>query len=203
MTDSTQFDLWADGYDRFVNLSEEENTYPFAGYRKVLGYLFDVIMHKENAVVLDIGFGTGVLTTKLYEHGCTIYGQDFSHRMIEIASMKMPDAHLYEGDFSKGLCEPLLKEKYDFIIATYALHHLKDDEKVVFLTQLKKQLKEGGRILIGDITFETRNDLERVRQEAGDAWDEEEYYFVFEEMKKKFPSLAFVQISDCAGVLML
>ena len=30
------FDLWADGYDKSVGLSDEANTYPFAGYKKVL-----------------------------------------------------------------------------------------------------------------------------------------------------------------------
>ena len=59
-------------------------------------------MEKQNAAVLDLGFGTGVLTTKLYEHGCSIYGQDFSSRMIELASEKMPGSHLYQGDFTKG-----------------------------------------------------------------------------------------------------
>ncbi|MFR1307969.1 MAG: class I SAM-dependent methyltransferase [Gallintestinimicrobium sp.] len=60
-------------------------------------------MRVENAVVLDIGFGTGTLTTKLYERGCSIYGQDFSSRMIALASEKMPNAHLYQGTFQKGL----------------------------------------------------------------------------------------------------
>ena len=41
--------------------------------------------------------------------------------MIELASQKMPDAHLYQGDFSEGLAEPLLKQRYDFILATNLL----------------------------------------------------------------------------------
>ncbi|WP_442909458.1 class I SAM-dependent methyltransferase [Holdemanella sp.] len=52
---------------------------------------------------MDIGFGTGTLTTKLYEQGCSIYGQDFSSRMIELSSEKMPNAHLYQGTFQKSL----------------------------------------------------------------------------------------------------
>ena len=201
MIDDKQFDLWADGYDKAVSVSDEENTYPFAGYRKVLGYIYEMVMKKPGADVLDIGFGTGVLTTKLYEHGFTIYGQDFSKRMIELAQEKMPDAHLYQGDFSKGLCEPLRQQKYDFIIATYALHHLLDEEKKEFLPALRDLLKENGRILIGDVAFETGNDLEKVRYEAGEAWDEEECYFVIEEWKEVFPNLSFVKLSDCAGVL--
>jgi predicted TPR repeat methyltransferase len=110
MLDNKGFDLWADGYDRSVGLSDEENTYPFAGYKDVLGGIFEIIMQKPHATVLDLGFGTGTLTTKLYEHGCHIYGQDFSKRMIELASEKMTEAQLYQGDLSTGLVEPLRHE---------------------------------------------------------------------------------------------
>ena len=107
MLDKKGFDLWTDGYDKTVGISDEENTYPFAGYKDVLGNIFQIIMEKQNATVLDIGFGTGTLTTKLYEHGCDIYGQDFSSRMIALAFEKMPGSHLYQGDFTEGLVEPL------------------------------------------------------------------------------------------------
>ena len=136
MLDNRGFDLWADAYDLAVGLSDEENTYPFAGYKEILGSVFQTIMEKPGAVVLDVGFGTGTLTTKLFENGCTVYGQDFSKRMIELASEKMPGAHLYQGDFSQGLVEALQSRSYDFIVATYSLHHLTDDQKVRFLQSL-------------------------------------------------------------------
>ena len=55
MLNNKEFDLWADGYDKAVGLSDEGNTYPFAGYKKVLGFIFQTIMGSESAVVLDIG----------------------------------------------------------------------------------------------------------------------------------------------------
>lgn len=198
-----EFDLWADGYDKTVGISDEENTYPFAGYKKVLGLIFQSIMGNINPVVLDIGFGTGTLTTKLYEQGCSIYGQDFSSRMIALASEKMPNAHLYQGDFSKGLVEPLRNRRYDYIVATYSLHHLTDAQKIAFLFELRNYLKENGKIIIGDVAFETRKDLEKCRLSVGNAWDDNEIYFVVEELRKDFPCLSFTQISDCAGVLLL
>ena len=124
--------------------------------------------------MLDIGFGTGTLTTKLYEHGCSIYGQDFSSRMIALASEKMPNAHLYQGDFSKGLVEPLRSCRYDYIVATYSLHHLTDAQKRSFLSDLRSYLKENGKIIIGDVAFETREALEQCKWKAGDAWDPDE-----------------------------
>ena len=66
MLNNKEFDLWADGYDKTVGISDEESTYPFAGYKKVLRLIFKTITETANAVVLDIGFGTGTLTTKLY-----------------------------------------------------------------------------------------------------------------------------------------
>lgn len=203
MLDNKGFDLWADGYDASVGLSDEESTYPFAGYKRVLNGIFQRIVQKPNAVVLDIGFGTGVLTSKLYEYGCTVYGQDFSRKMIELASKKMPDAHLYQGDFSQGLAEPLTRQSYDFIVATYSLHHLTDAQKNTFLPALCKCLKADGRILIGDVAFATREELNRCRLAAGDEWDDEEIYFVADEWKNEFPALQFEPVSYCAGILTL
>lgn len=201
MLDNKGFDLWADGYDKSVGVSDEENAYPFAGYKDVLGTIYKTIMEKPNAVVLDIGFGTGTLTTKLYENGCPIYGQDFSERMIELASQKMPNAHLYQGDFTQGLVVPLLAQHYDFIVATYSLHHLTDEQKVSFLRDLRDHLNPGGRIFIGDVAFETRSQLEQCRMDVCDEWDDDEIYFVVDELKGEFPELGFKRISHCSGVL--
>ena len=203
MLDRKGFDLWADGYDRSVGVSEEENAYPFAGYKTVLGMIYETILKKENPVVLDIGFGTGTLTRKLYEHGCHIYGQDFSARMIELASEKMPEAHLYQGDFTKGLVEPLGQARYDFIVATYAIHHLTDSQKVDFLKELLERLNEGGKILIGDVAFATREELAQCKKDCGDAWDGDESYCVAEELRSAFPNLHFEKVTFCSGVLVL
>lgn len=53
-------------------------------------------------------------------------------------------------------------------------------------------------ILIGDVAFETRDKLNQCRQKVGDEWDDEEIYFVFDELRNVFPRLAFTQISYCA-----
>ena len=61
MLDKRGFDLWADGYDQAVGISDKENTYPFAGYRDVLGGIFETVMQRPDASVLDIGTGTGLI----------------------------------------------------------------------------------------------------------------------------------------------
>ena len=203
MLNSKGFDLWADDYDKSVGVSDEDGTYPFAGYKAILNEIYNRVLSASAKTVLDIGFGTGTLTSKLYEQGCEIYGQDFSDRMIALAQEKMPDARLFQGDFSNGLVEPLTQQKYDAIIATYSLHHLTDAQKVTFLENLISLLNEGGCVYIGDVAFETRAALQKCMEETGDEWDDDEIYFVYDELRAHFPSIQFKQISDCAGLFTL
>ena len=197
------FDLWADDYDRSVGLSDEDGSYPFAGYREVLNRIYNRVLTRKAPRVLDLGFGTGALTARLCERGCEIWGQDFSARMIELAQVKMPKAHLFQGDFSTGLAPQLAGQSYDFIVATYSLHHLDFEGKVRLLNQLRGLLAEDGAILIGDVAFADDAELERCREAAGDEWDDEEIYFVHDEMRRAFPDIAFEPVSHCAGVLTL
>ena len=203
MLDNKGFDVWAEEYDTSVKLSNEDNTYPFAGYNEIIYKIYKKVISKSNATVLDIGFGTGTLTQKLYHYGCDIYGQDFSLRMIELASNRMPNANLYQGDFTKGVVEQLKQRLYDFIIATYSIHHLKRDEKVKFLHELLSLLNKNGMILIGDVMFETQKELEKCREELLDKWDNDEFYCVVSDLKKEFPNLQFERISFCSGIISL
>lgn len=203
MLDNKGFDLWADGYDRTVNLSDADDSYPFAGYRNVLGCIYDAVRSGEGKRVLDVGIGTGVLSGKLYLDGYEITGIDFSESMIQIARQKVPDAKIYRHNFAKGLPSELDDEKFDSIICTYAIHHLDDDQQVEFLRLLQKHLLPDGKIYIGDVSFETRHDMDNCKDAAGDEWDDEEYYFVFEEISQYFASAEYKKISHCAGVLIL
>ena len=174
MLSNHDFDLWADGYDRSVGISDEDGTYPFAAYRQIMNEIYNRVLARCGKAVLDIGFGTGTLTAKLYEQGCGIWGQDFSRRMMELAREKMPGAKLYQGDFSRGLVEELRQNKYDAIIATYSLHHLTDEQKISLLENLLPLLNDGGTVYIGDVMFETRTELEKHRTLLDKDWDDEE-----------------------------
>ena len=194
MLNNTGFDLWADGYDKSVGLSDENDRYPFAGYRAMMNALYQRVLAQSGRDVLDIGFGTGVLTSRLYEQGC---------RMIELAQAKMPDARLYQGDFSKGLVPELCARQYDAIVATYSLHHLTDTQKIGFLRALLPLLKQDGCLFIGDVAFRTREELEACRTAAGEDWDSDEIYFVYGELRPHFPALTFESFSHCTALLTL
>lgn len=202
MLDSNGFNLWANDYDKEVGISDEDNIYPFAGYKKLLNKIYNEVLNTSAKNVLDIGFGTGTLIKKLYENGYNIYGQDFSDKMVEVAKNKMPNATLYNGDFSKGLVNDLKENKYDVIIATYSLHHLTDTHKVKFINnELIPLLNDNGIIYIGDIAFETRNELEECKNKYKEHWDNDEIYWVYNEIKVNIINSNFEKISECAGII--
>lgn len=203
MLDNKGFNLWAQDYDNSVRRSDENSRYPFAGYQNIMDEIFRRVVNASGQDILDVGFGTGVLTARLYEQGCRIYGQDFSSEMIELARQKMPEALLVQGDFSQGLAAPLRQQRYDAILATYSLHHLTDARKVTFLKELLSCLREGGCLYIGDVAFATRRELEACRAEAGDSWDNDEIYFVYDELLPYFPKMQFEPFSYCSGFLWL
>lgn len=203
MLNSNGFDVWADGYDESVRLADENDAYPFAGYATILREIYGRVCASGAKAVLDIGFGTGTLAGQLYQQGCDVFGQDFSSRMIQLAQGKMPRAQLYQGDFSLGLVQELKQQRYDAIIATYALHHLTDEQKAAFFQELLPLLQDNGCIYVGDVAFATRAQLEQCKAQAGDDWDASEIYFVYDELKQAFPQLRFEPVSHCAGLLTL
>lgn len=206
MLNKQGFDLWANEYDQTVKVSEESNLYPFAGYKEILNTIFNEVMQKEQSKVLDIGFGTGVLTNKLYENGHLIDGVDFSAQMIAIAQPKMPRANLIEWDIENGLPKEIVANKYDAIVSTYTLHHLIDETKITFIQNLLSLLADGGKIFIGDIAFQARGNLEECRKDSSGYWDNDEFYFVADELSSALADICtceFHPISHCGGVFVI
>ena len=203
MLNSKGFDEWAAGYDASVRHSHDAGEYPFAGYDAVLSLIEARVNSRPGADVLDLGFGTGMLTARLYAAGHPVAGVDFSQNMLDAARTKMPCAELYLYDFTRGLPPALEGRTFDFIISTYAFHHVPDAGKPAFLLELSRRLSPGGECLIGDVAFETQAELDACHAAAGTAWDCGEDYAVAQLLAGALPSLrlSFARLSHCAGVL--
>ena len=74
MLNSKGFDEWAAGYDASVRHSHDAGEYPFAGYDAVLSLIEARVNSRPGADVLDLGFGTGMLTARLYAAGHPVAG---------------------------------------------------------------------------------------------------------------------------------
>jgi putative AdoMet-dependent methyltransferase len=206
MLDNKGFDIWAETYNNSVKISDEKNVYPFAGYEKLMKTILNNILDDKKSSVLDIGIGTGILSTELYKNGYTITGIDFSEEMIKVCKTKMPLARLIQYDFTKGLPKELENEKFDYIISTYAMHHLEDNEKIILVKKLTKILDNNGSIIIGDIGFQTKEQFDECKLLYNNEWDDEEYYFVYDELKNKFTdeyTINYNKISICAGIIVI
>ncbi len=203
MLDSRGFDLWSGNYDQDILVMQEQG-YPFEGYYNTLGTIQQEVRNYGSRSVLDIGIGTGLLTQELYRAGLSITGLDFSSEMIALAREKMPGASFVQADFSEGLPEEITGRQFDCVVSSYAIHHLTDKEKIPFLQKLTRLVTEGGVILIGDVAFLSRIQLDQVKQVA-EGWDHDEFYMAAEEiiagLEKAGVQPEFIPTSSCSGIL--
>lgn len=106
----------------------------------------------EQFKVLDLGCGTGNVSkiVKSKFPNSLISCIDIAENMIEMAKIKLeahPNIKYYTGDFA----EFDFQEKYDVIISSLALHHIKtDDNKKEFYGRIYDSLKPGGIFLNSD-----------------------------------------------------
>lgn len=98
--------------------------------------------------ILDAGCGTGENAMFLAENGCSVSGVDIAHRAIELARMKAAERHL-NVDFS--VCDVLTlgscfrEGEFDTVIDSGLFHTLADEERPVFVRQVYRVLKDGGK----------------------------------------------------------
>jgi 2-polyprenyl-3-methyl-5-hydroxy-6-metoxy-1,4-benzoquinol methylase len=104
-------------------------------------------LNKKNVAksvkIIDIGCGTGELLSYLWKEGYQcLYGNDISQMMLKIARQKVPHAIFYYGSINKVE----IKERFDYIIITEALHHIPDLQ--LTFQSLKALLNPGGEIVL-------------------------------------------------------
>ena len=200
------FDDWSSSYNESVKKSDRENTYPFAGYSKIQQYIFDRCKDIVNANILEMGIGTGLMTSKLYGLEHKITGVDLSEKMIKKARDLMPLNKYILSDFN-SVESKLENNGYDIIIFSYSIHHMKPINQVYILDMLRDKLSERGLIIIGDVMTNTSKEMRQLSNQFFDIWDDEEYYPTFESylnpVLKQHYEITFNQISFCSGVMEL
>lgn len=97
------------------------------------------------ASILDLGAGTGLLTSFWYRHypEASYHLVDIAPEMLSVARRRFGGLHnvsYAEHDYEK--CLPA--GNYDAIISALSIHHLEDDQKQCLFKELYKRLPEGG-----------------------------------------------------------
>lgn len=179
------FDAWAGSYDEFVKNVQGELGI-FEGYAEALTKVRQLAMEDSPLRILDLGCGTGNLCGEL-SNNLEIVGVDQSIEMLLIARKKYPKMSLRLGNFlEKSYCT----NYFDVVVSTYALHHIKPEEKVKVLKNMCDYLTNKGKIIIVDLMFFNYSERERCHAEflarnRTDLWEiiDDEYYFVIEDLQ--------------------
>lgn len=109
----------------------------------------------KDSIVLDIGCGTGGLTTHLAQTCKHVYAVDVSEAMIAVLTGKISRQGLNNvSPVQSGFLTYSHKgESPDAIVASITLHHLPDFWKQIALCRLYDLLKPGGRMFLADVVF--------------------------------------------------
>ena len=99
--------------------------------------------------VLDLGCGTGTLAQMCIERGAQVTGVDANSDMLAVAKRNSPTANYLNISLS-NIDEYLPDESFDIVLSTLAFSELTRAERLHVLKQIKRILKKGGKVLIGD-----------------------------------------------------
>ena len=184
------FDHWADSYDQAVTGKDLEYQEVFLNYEHILNEVADLV----NGNVVEFGTGTGNLTQRLLEKGCSVAGVEPSAAMRKIASNKMPHLTLLDGDFLNFQVFGTI----DAFVSSYAFHHLEDSEKANAITKYSALLSTGGKVVFADTVFGSEDEKQTFIKEAKNkhflslAQDlETEYYTTIPILESMFQSNGF------------
>ncbi len=102
----------------------------------------------KKAEILDTGCGSGHIASHLEKQGLKVTGIDFSDKMIELAKNRCKKSKFIKADidnFDYG------KEKYNGIIASFILIHLKKTSTKKLMNRIYNSMKQNGILFISTI----------------------------------------------------
>lgn len=145
--DKWDFDRLASVHDQLV----QEDKGKYGDYDETLRLIVKWVSPVHGERGLDIGTGTGNLAGRLIDEGAMMAGVDQSKEMLKACRGKFPEMETKLGNF---LALPYLDGKFDFIVSSFALHHLTSDQTTMAIQEMRRVLKPHGRICIADLMMD-------------------------------------------------
>ena len=130
-----------EGYDRWA-ASYEDNMNPVQTLEAEA--LARLLPELHDRVVLDLGCGAGVPTTRQLAEHFTITGVDISKRQIDRARYNVPNATFMQADMAELEFPP---DSFDAVTAFYSIIHLPRDEQPKLLQSIATWLRPGGLLM--------------------------------------------------------
>ncbi|MBN1648259.1 MAG: class I SAM-dependent methyltransferase [Spirochaetales bacterium] len=136
---------------------------------RLINILLSFVNHfrsKENGNrILDLGCGDGILTKYLHGFYPDNYYSvcDGSEAMLGKARgnlVRIPECRFYNYTFEEMLKRDLFDTEFDFIVSSFAIHHITHDIKFSFFEKLRSLLADGGYFINIDTCLGTNSELD-------------------------------------------
>jgi len=123
------------------------------------------IFGRSNKSILDLGCGDGILTHNLMDIDGSISATlvDASVDMLNKADERLAgfnNVRTINASFQEIIKKEILNEQYDFIVSSFAIHHLSMDEKRFLFQKIHKHLKTVGYFINIDTILPPADTLE-------------------------------------------
>lgn len=125
-------------------------------FQRIAAIVFDEASAGPEDRVIDLGAGTGLLTLPLAGYVDSVIAVDFSQPMLDRLSEKArvsgaTNVRTLTADIR---CLPLADESATLVVSNYAFHHLSDADKELALSEARRVLEPGGRLVVSDMMFQ-------------------------------------------------
>jgi DNA-binding transcriptional MerR regulator len=159
-----QFDELLQAAPSFADITESGKSADmidlpiYTTYEMALSKIAQYVSPLHSGKGLDIGTGTGNLAGKLQQMGMTMSAIDQSKQMLKLCAAKYADIELKLGNV---LAIPFMDGEFDFVVSSFALHHLTEPQRELAWGEMFRVLKPGGFICLADYMIQdpSREDL--------------------------------------------
>jgi putative AdoMet-dependent methyltransferase len=148
--DQWDYDGRAITHDQVVSNLDEELHPEYKDYDVALETVVQTIAAQKGELGLDLGTGTGNLAGRFMANDIEMCGVDQSKEMIRQCRLKFPNMETKLGNF---LAIPYLDGKFDFIVSSFAFHHLTNEQKQLSLQEMERVLKPQGRLCLAELIY--------------------------------------------------
>ncbi len=141
----------------------------FRDFDAEAGRIIEALGLSDDAVLLDIGCGTGGLSAAFAQRCRQVFAVDVSDVMLQVLREKIEQRQL--NNVTTTQAGFLTYEHHgpapDAVVISIAFHHLPDFWKQIALCRIHDILKPGGKLFLSDVVFDF---LPRDYQTTVDQW---------------------------------